>query len=55
MLTNVNRFRFGLGLLFVLIASALLLLDVIESGAAAVIGFIGIVLLSTSGKSRSQT
>ncbi len=55
MLKNVNTIRFGLGMLVVVVASALLLLDVIESGAAAAIGFIGIVLLSTSGKRRGQT
>jgi len=52
---NVNRIRFGLGMLVVVVASTLLLLDVIESGAAAAIGFIGIVLLSTSGKRLGQT
>ena len=55
MLSNVNRVVFGLGLLVLLIAAALLLLDVIESGAAAGIGFLGIVLLASSGRRRSQT
>jgi hypothetical protein len=47
---NVNRIQFGLGLLVVLVAAALLLLDVIESGIAGGIGIIGIVLLAASGK-----
>jgi hypothetical protein len=46
---NVNRIQFGLGLLIVLVAAALLLLDVIESGIAGGIGIIGIVLLAASG------
>jgi hypothetical protein len=46
---NVNRIQFGLGLLIVLVAAALLLLDVIESGIAGGIGIVGIVLLAASG------
>jgi hypothetical protein len=47
---NVNRMQFGLGLMVVLVATALLLLDVVESGIAGGIGIIGIVLLAASGK-----
>lgn len=52
MLGNVNRIQFGLGLLVVLIAASLLLLDVIESGIAIVIGLLGIMLLATAGRRR---
>lgn len=38
MLGNVNRIKFGMGLLVVLVAAALLLFDVLESGAAAGFG-----------------
>lgn len=51
---NVNKTMFGLGLLIVLIAAALLLLDVIVSGVAGAIGMIGIVLLATSGSRRRK-
>lgn len=54
MLDNVNKIQFGLGLLFVVIAASLLLLDVLESGAAAGFGFIGIVLISASGWNRNR-
>lgn len=53
MLDNVNRLQFGLGLLVVLVAASLLLLDVIESGLAIAIGLLGIILLATSGRRRS--
>ncbi|MBG7606178.1 MAG: hypothetical protein IZT58_16365 [Actinobacteria bacterium] len=52
MLGNVNRVQFGLGLLVVLVAASLLLLDVIESGVAIAIGLLGIILLATSGRRR---
>jgi hypothetical protein len=52
MLDNVNKIQFGLGLLVVFVAAGLLLADVLESGAAAGVGFIGIVLLAASGWSR---
>jgi hypothetical protein len=52
-LDNVNRLQFGLGLLVVLVAASLLLLDVIESGLAIAIGLLGIILLATSGRRRS--
>ncbi len=51
-LDNVNRLQFGLGLLVVLVAASLLLLDVIESGLAIAIGLLGIILLATSGRRR---
>jgi len=54
MLDNVNRIQLGLGLLVVVIAASLLLLDVLESGAAAGLGFIGIVLISASGWNRNH-
>lgn len=40
---NVNKVLFLGGLLIVLIAAALLLLNVIESGVAAAIGILGVV------------
>ena len=49
---NVNKTMFGLGLLIVLIAATLLLLDFIESGVAGAIGMIGIGLLAASGSGR---
>ncbi len=52
MLDNVSKIQFGLGLLVVVIAASLLLLDVLESGAAAGFGFIGIVLITASGWNR---
>jgi hypothetical protein len=55
MLDNVNKIQFGLGLLVVLVAAGLLLADVLESGAAAGFGFIGIVLISASGWNRKGT
>ena len=55
MLDNVNKVQFGLGLLVVLVAASLLLLDVLESGAAIAVGFIGIVLISASGWNRKST
>jgi hypothetical protein len=55
MLDNVNTIQFGLGLLVVLVAASLLLLDVLESGAAIAIGIIGIVLISASGRNRKST
>ena len=54
-LDNVNKAQFGLGLLVVLTAAGLLLADVLESGAAAGFGFIGIVLVSASGWNRKGT
>ena len=47
----VNRTLFGIGLLIVGGAGALLLMDVIESGVAIAIGFLGIGLIAASGRS----
>lgn len=44
-----NRVMLGLGLFIVLTAAGLLLLDIIESGLAAMIGIIGIGLIASSG------
>jgi hypothetical protein len=55
MLDNVNKIQFGLGTLVVLVAAGLLLADVLESGAAIGLGFIGIVLISASGWDRKGT
>jgi hypothetical protein len=46
---NVNKTMFVLGLLVVLIAAVILLLDVTESSVAGGVGMIGIILLATSG------
>lgn len=51
---NVNKTMFGLGLLVVVIAAALLLLDIVESGVAGAIGMIGIALLAASGSERRK-
>lgn len=55
MLDNVNKIQFGLGLLVVLAAAGLLLANVLESGAAIGLGFIGIVLISASSRNRKDT
>jgi len=47
---NVNKTMFGLGLLIVLVAATLLVLDVIESGIAAAVGMLGIGLIAASGR-----
>jgi len=47
----MNKTLFAIGLLIVLIAATLLLLGVIESGVAALIGILGIGLISASGRS----
>lgn len=54
MLDNVNTVQFGIGLLVVFAAAGLLLADVLESGAAAGVGFIGIVLIAASGRNRNR-
>jgi hypothetical protein len=54
MLDNVNKVQFGLGLLVVVVAAGLLLTDVLESGAAMGLGFIGIVLIAASGWGRNH-
>jgi tellurite resistance protein TehA-like permease len=47
----INKTLFAIGLLIVGAAVVLLLMDVIESGVAAVIGIVGIGLIATSGRS----
>ena len=46
---TTNKVQFGIGLLVVFASAVLLLTDVLESGAAAGFGFIGIVLVAASG------
>lgn len=49
-----KNFRVGLfavGLVIVAIAAVLLVMDVIESGVAAMIGILGIGLIAASGRS----
>ena len=48
-LLRSSRVLLGLGLLVALSAATLLLLDVIESGVAAMIGIIGIGLIASAG------
>ena len=47
----INKTLFAIGLLIVGVAVVLLLMDVIESGVAAVIGIVGIGLIAASGRS----
>jgi len=47
----INKTLFTIGLLIVGFAVVLLLMDVIESGVAAVIGIVGIGLIATSSRS----
>jgi len=51
---KANKTMFVLGLLVVLIAAALLLLNVIDSGVAAAIGILGIGLIAASGNSNRK-
>lgn len=48
---SINKTLFAIGLLIVGVAVALLLMDVIESGVAAIIGIVGIGLIAASGRS----
>jgi FtsH-binding integral membrane protein len=50
----INKTLFAIGLLIVGVAVALLLMDVIESGVAAVIGIVGIGLIAASGGSNMK-
>jgi len=50
----INKTLFGIGLLIVGVAATLLMLDVIESGIAAVIGIFGIGLIAASGRSKMK-
>lgn len=47
---EINKSLFILGLVIVAIAATLLLLDVIESGVAALVGVLGIGLIAASGR-----
>jgi FtsH-binding integral membrane protein len=47
----INKTLFAIGLLIVGVAAVLLLMDVVESGVAAVIGIVGIGLIAASGRS----
>jgi hypothetical protein len=51
---KVNKVMFILGLLIVLVAASLLVLDIIESGIAAMIGIVGIGLIAASGTTRRK-
>jgi hypothetical protein len=46
----MNKILFIVGLCFALAAAALLFLNIIESGVAAVIGILGIGLIGASGR-----
>ena len=50
----MNKTLFVIGLLVVLVAASLLVLDVIESGVAALIGIVGIGLIAASGSSKMK-
>ena len=50
----MNKTLFVIGLLIVFTAAALLVLDIIESGVAALIGIVGIGLIAASGSSRMK-
>jgi FtsH-binding integral membrane protein len=47
----INKTLFAMGLLIVGVAVVLLLMNVIESGVAAIIGIVGIGLIAASGRS----
>ncbi len=47
---NINKTLFVVGILIALIAAVLLLLNVIESGIAALIGIVGIGLIAASSR-----
>ena len=51
---NVNNKTLVLGLVIVLTAAALFLLDIIEVGVAGAIGIIGIGLIVSSGSGRRK-
>jgi len=51
---KANKTMFFLGLWIVLLAAALLLLDVVESGVAAAIGILGIGLIAASGRTNKK-
>ncbi len=47
---NINKSLFVVGILIALTAAVLLLLNVIESGIAALIGIVGIGLIAASSR-----
>jgi len=47
----MNKTLFAVGLLIVGIAVVLLMMDLVESGVAALIGIVGIGLIAASGRS----
>jgi hypothetical protein len=51
---EMDRIFFVVGLLIALGAAALLVLDVIESGPAALIGIVGIGLIAASAQARRR-
>jgi FtsH-binding integral membrane protein len=50
----INKTLFAMGLLIVGVAVVLLLMNVIESGVAAIIGIVGIGLIAASGRSNMK-
>ena len=50
----INKPLFAIGLLIVGVAATLLLMDIIESGVAALIGIVGISLIAASGRSYTK-
>ena len=52
--STMNKPVFFIGLAICLIAAALLLLNVIESGIAALIGIVGIGLIATSAVAKKH-
>jgi FtsH-binding integral membrane protein len=50
----INKTLFAIGLLIAGVAAVLLLMDVIESGIAAIIGIVGIGLIAASGGSNMK-
>lgn len=50
----MNKTFFVIGLLIVGVAVVLLLMDLIESGVAALIGIVGIGLIAASGRSNMK-
>ena len=49
---NINLGLFIAGLIIVISAAGLLVMNVIESGVAALIGIVGIGLIAASGRSK---
>ncbi|HRJ58613.1 MAG TPA: hypothetical protein PK152_13335 [Anaerolineales bacterium] len=47
----MNKTLFAVGLLIVGVAVVLLMMDLVESGIAALIGIVGIGLIAASGRS----